>query len=336
MTGRFATGLVVLLATGAALAEEATVPDQVLVRRAPDVQQRRDAALRLGAVRDGATAPALVAALEDPDGEVRGLAARALGRIGDPAPVAAVAELLADPSPFARTEARTAVVALVATEGALARLTKGFATLDGSVRTVLVGVFAETNDPQALGALGVALGDTDAGVRAAAEVALRLVAEEKAAVALKAALQTTDDRTRIGAAQIAEERRVEAVAQPLALIAAEEAEPTEVRAATRRAAIALRDALDPPALATAARSAKERSVRLEALSVLTLFRDERAYVALVHGLGDGDEVVRARAASLLGEQGDARAVGPLAKAAGEGRNARIRKTIERAIDRLTR
>jgi HEAT repeat protein len=107
-----------------------------------------------------------------------------------------------------------------------------------------------------------------------------------------------------------------------------------LREEARKALAAMKDDLDAPRLAEAARGARSAGERAQALAMLSIAGGERAYVALTRALADPEELVRARAAFCLGEFGDRRAVKALAAAVDDPRNARVRKVVQGALDKL--
>lgn len=149
--------------------EIARLTDQL---KSSDEEQRRDAALKLAALRNPATIPALVSVLDDPSERIRALAITALARVGDSslAPLIA-ARLSNDKKPFVRKAAAYALGRFRSSEGTAA-LTAALKDKDAEVRGAAAVALGEYADASAIAPLEGALADKSEFVRAQSARAL--------------------------------------------------------------------------------------------------------------------------------------------------------------------
>jgi len=302
--------------------------------RGADPDDRMRAATLLGTTGDLSHAGALSEALGDPYPAVREAATGALAHLGAIDSIAAISKLLADETPSCREMARHALEDLAPRPGAASQLLVAM-TAPAPIRAGLLPALAASGDERALAALGAAVADEDKTVAAEADRIVRLSPRDRAARAVAGCLDSGPESARVACAAVAGEMRLEAAVPRLASIAGTRADTPEVLAAVRRALAAMRDVLDAGALVQTARTGRTPAERTDALAVLASLRDERGYQALVRALDDPSESVRVAAADGLADQGDRRAVGPLSKAVDKPANARIRRLLARALDRLT-
>lgn len=159
-----------------------------------DEEDRREAALMLGAMRDAATAPVLTTALADKAERVRAAALAGLGLLNDPALVPLIANsLLKDKSPFVR---KTAAYGLgqTASREAVPPLITALRDKDMEVRGATVVALSKIPDAAAIAPLIQALADKSSFVRAYAAAALGANGRSAAsAVPGLIKLLTTDD-----------------------------------------------------------------------------------------------------------------------------------------------
>lgn len=137
-----------------------------------DEEERRDAALQLGAMEKQAAAPALKSALNDSSPRVRAIAIRGLSMLGDATLILFIAERLAqDKTPFVRKTAAYALGRFHHRE-VTAALVAALADKDAEVRSAVVVALAEHADDSAIAPLTRALTDKSDFVRAHAARAL--------------------------------------------------------------------------------------------------------------------------------------------------------------------
>ena len=160
-----------------------------------DEEERRNAVLMLGAMRDPATIAALRAALKDSAERVRAAALAALGNLSDPtlAPVIAT-YLTKDKRTFVRKTAAYALGQVGGSE-ATAALIAGLRDKDMEVRGAAAVALSNTPDASAIEPLTRALTDKSPFVRAYAAAALGVNgrAAASAVPALVRALAKDDD-----------------------------------------------------------------------------------------------------------------------------------------------
>lgn len=295
-------------------------------------------AIRHSATAEPATASDLLARhLGSQNAEVRSAALQAFLSRPELAPLPSdLAPLLADPAADVRELAAAVVLQSAGKPGCGRRLADALAPARPAVQAGLLPALAACKEPEARGPLGRSLGASDAGVRAVADRVLRLAAPDEAGRVVATCLEGAGDRVLIACVEFARDRRLVGALPSLARTAVGEIGAPELKAAALAAVRGMQEEIDAGALAQKARESTDRLERAEALQVLTLLPGDRTYVALTNALADSDEYVRSVAASSLGEFGDRRAVGPLARALDQPANARIRKTFQRALDRLSK
>lgn len=326
-----------LLASGAR-ADDATAtgPGPQIKRLAEGAEQDRiRAAVLLGT--PGADPKAILAlgeAVASGPGVVRVAAVRALARTAQPQAVAALVEALAGGDAVVADEARLALRELAGPRTA-SELVAAF-DAHPAARAPLVPALLACAEPNAQGRVGDALADADAQVRATADRSLRLAPRDSQLTALTHCLTRVPEPDRLPCVLLAGELRDRRLVAALAPLATDPYGTAAVRDAARQGLVAMKDELDAPLLAETARIARTGEQRAGALALLSVVHDERAFVALTRGLDDPDDSVRARAAFCLGGFGDARAVKALARAVNDERNARIRRVLQGALDRLVR
>lgn len=154
------------IALGALLCLSAGCGSRSAARVGSTPEQRRDAALRLGASRDPAAVPELARLLGDPAEIVRATAAGELGRVGHASAVAPLsARLAAERRAFVRKEIAYAL-GRVGDPSAIASLEAWLAReRDREVRGAVVWALAEIGSPASVAPLVAALGDPDELVR---------------------------------------------------------------------------------------------------------------------------------------------------------------------------
>ncbi|HJQ24821.1 MAG TPA: HEAT repeat domain-containing protein [Blastocatellia bacterium] len=141
--------------------------------KSADEEERRNAALMLGAMNDPATVPALRAALADAAERVRAAALAALGNLRDPALVPLIATYLTkDKRAFVRKTAAYALGQINNSGEATAALILGLRDKDMEVRGAAAVALANTPDATAIAPLIHALKDKSPFVRAHAATAL--------------------------------------------------------------------------------------------------------------------------------------------------------------------
>ncbi|MEN3334937.1 MAG: hypothetical protein V7641_4302 [Blastocatellia bacterium] len=159
-----------------------------------DEEERREAALMLGAMRDPATIATLRAALNDKSERVRAAALAGLGQLQEPSLAPLIATYLTkDKSPFVR---KAAAYALGQTGGSAATtaLIAGLRDKDIEVRGAATVSLSGTPDATAIAPLILALTDKSAFVRAHAAAALGVNGRAAAqAVPHLVKLLTTDE-----------------------------------------------------------------------------------------------------------------------------------------------
>jgi len=159
-----------------------------------DEEERRDAALQLGAMETAAAAPALRSAVNDSSSQVRAIAIRGLGLIADADSIPLIAARLAqDKLPFVR---KTAAYALgrFRRQEVTAALVGALTDKDAEVRGAATVALAEYADPAAIAPLTRALTDKSNFVRAHAARALGINGRAAAqAVPVLITLLTADE-----------------------------------------------------------------------------------------------------------------------------------------------
>ena len=153
-------------------AKRAEIARYTSMLQSGDEEERREAALMLGAMRDPATIAALRAALDDKAERVRAAALVGLGSLQEPSLAPLIATYLTkDKSPFVRKTAAYALGQIAASE-ATTGLIAGLRDKDMEVRGAAAVALANTPDATAIAPLILALTDKSAFVRAHAAAAL--------------------------------------------------------------------------------------------------------------------------------------------------------------------
>jgi len=162
--------------------------------RSSDEEERRDAALQLGAIEKPEAAPALKSALSDSSPRVRVIAIRGLSMLGDAEFIPLIAAPLAqDKVPFVRKSAAYALGRFHRSEATPA-LVAALTDKDAEVRSAATIALTEYTDAAAIAPLTGALSDKSNFVRAHAARALGLNGRAAAqAVPALITLLTTDE-----------------------------------------------------------------------------------------------------------------------------------------------
>jgi HEAT repeat protein len=153
-------------------AKRAEIARYTSMLQSGDEEERREAALMLGAMRDPATIGGLRAAVDDKSERVRAAALAGLGQLQEPSLAPLIATYLTkDKSPFVRKAAAYALGQL-ATNVATPALVAGLRDKDMEVRGAAAVALANMPDATAIAPLILALTDKSAFVRAHAAAAL--------------------------------------------------------------------------------------------------------------------------------------------------------------------
>jgi len=317
------------------------------------VKLRRKAASLLGQQRDMRAVEPLVATLQDEDFKVRQSAASALGQLGDARAVTSLLERLQDES----SEMRRSVVCVLGQLKDVRAVEPLLLTLrddNAEVRQGAANALGQLRDIRAVKPLLEILRDTNSEVRGSAASALGQLGALEAVEPLIERLQDENAEVRCSAANALGELGDERAVEPLLRLLSDQ--DTEMQ---RRASIALKQLSGAERLLVALRH-EEAKIRQGAAISLGDVGDERAVEPLLQAVHDKDSRVRwaamqalgflwkfslleqlgsesvqlrQKAASVLGQQRDMRAVEPLV-ATLQDEDFKVRQSAASALGQL--
>ncbi len=292
---------------------------------------RKSAAVALGNLSDVRAVEPLIAALRDSDKAVRWAAAQALGKIGDARAVEPLIAALRDSDKAVRWEAAE-VLGKIGDARAVEPLIAALQDRENDVRMAVVEALGKIGDARAVESLIATLMDSDQKVRLCAIKMLGNLSNARAVEPLITALQDNDHVVRKAAAEALDNigwkptantvgatywianlewdncTKVGALAvEPLIVVLKDS--DRNVRKAAADALGAIGDSRAVPPLCAALQD-KDSYVYVAARKWLPNF-GVLAVEPLLNDLKDRDEEVSERAAMVLGEIGDSRAVQPL-------------------------
>ena len=287
---------------------------------------RAMAAVQLARAGDArALGPLAEALRSDEHFAVRAAAAGALGRLAQLESIPALMAALNDSDPFVREQASDAL-ARFHTPAAVLAFRDALSSDDPQWRRAAVRAYGDVlRENQSVAPFVVnALGDDDAEVARAAELAMDGVPHERAVPLLVAALQATSSPVKAAAARQLQKRTDKTAVEPLIDLVSSSEEGEDVRGAARGALRAHAAYLDLPEELRVASDPNlaDNPERITSLRVVAAFGDLSAWTAVDRALSDPSPLVRvagARAAADLG--------GPRAKKVIE--TARARETEPR-------
>ena len=231
----FLTSTTLLAFAGLALAQDNLTPRQRQIERerqrlsSSDIEERRDALMKLRSMNHALAARAAVASLNDPEPAVRVTAAHALRALPGDEAVALLAPLTTEKLEFVRREAASAL--------------------------------GDTQRRAAIPTLSTMLADKEPSVRAAAAIALGKIGDETAVPALVQVLSGTNKKKREdefvmrAAADSLGEIKSRAGSLVLITILSDEAAPVDLRRAAARSLGLIGDPAAKPALQAASGAA---------------------------------------------------------------------------------
>jgi HEAT repeat protein len=295
----------VVAAMGIALSgcgDGGTVEEHTARLRSKDRKVRRDAAEKLGELRDAKGVSSLIAALDDDDLFVQTAVIRALAAIGHEDAAGPITEMLNHADWQTRRSAARAMRRFRRPETTRALVLALQADADSSVRMAAAESLGELSDKRAVPALAQSLRDPVDAVRRCSAMALGRLGDPAAVPALVDALQDEAQGARMFSARALG------------------------NLGDNRAVIPLTEALED----------EDSSVRATAAKSLGQLRDKRATPTLIKALADRDRFVRDNAAWALGEIGDPRAVEALTRAAREHKGSSITNAADYALQKIQR
>ena len=280
-----------------------------------DAFVRQYAAEALRIIGDERAVEPLIQVLKDENGQVREKAVEALGRIGDEKAVEPLLQAILDEK-----------VHIVDTAKVLERMGCGFGSLMGELEEIK-RIIDELREDRAAG-VDAWMGEDPEDeyhilkdkLEFAATVALGRMGNERAVDPLIRALEDEDryDEAIWGLVKIRNERTIEPLIRALKyegdwhILSQLKADRVRLDAAETLAKIG-KPAVKP-LIEALKDGAEDVAVRMKAAEVLGEIGDERAVEPLIQALKDKDEFVRQCAAEALGEIGDERAVETLNQA----------------------
>jgi HEAT repeat protein/beta-lactamase regulating signal transducer with metallopeptidase domain len=280
---------------------------------------------------EGPRERALVAALEMPDPAVRRNALWGLGARGAVGAESAIARRLRDEDPAARGVAAWALGKL-GDRAAVHPLMAALTDPDAQVREMAVLALGDLGDPRAVPAIAAMAHDPEHGVRSVMTVALQRIRGEAAADALVRLVRTdADPHTRVMAAGALGKFNSRA-RRPALETALADADP-DVRGKAAAALERTGERASVPALLAALEREADDDAADAMIHALGASADPRATDGLIAALGRREPRLRERAAQMLGQVGDERAVDPLV-AATRDPDHEVRLTAVWALDAL--
>lgn len=297
---------------------------------------RLKAAVLLGRLHDQRAVSPLEHALKDENYVVRGAAARALGNLGPSVAAEAVEDifpLVQDENQFVQKEARRALQHLASAQS-LDYYTSAMHSANVRIRVESMKILASIDLPDARAAILMGLGDEDEEVRAEAIVAVHRLDHSKQVSLLQTALGRNDKfQQQASAVELCRDLSLSELLDPLAdLLVSDDVVPT-VKTKVAQALRSMKDKLDVEALLPQLAS-EDATSRNRAIELLGIVASPGAVDALMDLLRHSDPYVRQRVVLALGDAGDSRAVPSLEYLLKTEDNARIKKSIERAIRKL--
>lgn len=296
---------------------------------------RLQAAIVLGHAGTERSIPALAGALEDPHAGVRAAAALALGNLGSVAAVKPLVDHVADPDPFVRDHVRRAILSLRG-PAVLRRLAVEAGSARPAARAILAEALAGFEGEEADAALVVFFDEHDPAVQEAHRAVVAGLPVARRDAVLATALASPCPRVRSGAIRQAGPIAGADAVPPLLAIAMDDGESPAVRAEARRALVAIRELIDPEALARAVRTTVDPAKRARLVALAGLRGGPVAERVVVEGLVDPASVVRWAAGRAALDLPRSVALDAMKRALGTEQNVRIRRSLERSVKALER